>query len=669
MGHATNISNEGKMLHINNLVAKVFFIFAGINYLNDTTENKMKITAKYVAAMPDQEQASAQNPNWMLYPYQIAAARAMRQMETPSRSMQPRFSALLDRSNSCAARQETLMHVAPLTKGFQRQQTGLLVAPTGSGKTLIVIELLNMSDHAPPKKSIVRQSCLGSIHMDTIHLDLDMVVVPIAIFQQWVHHVKMLACAPEAWYTIEKSSELNAFVNSIETDGEEHEGIEHVIITSTMYQKMLVYNCKNKKAATESDNERAGESSESSESEDEVIDLDGAKRKFTGYHVPKQINTSMPQPPAKKKQKIDFEAESGGIAFSSKYRVRRVIVDEADSTNHHMLWADFIWVISATFALYMRRLTATGGFKKSKASLIGELKIGAYQYTEEQINELMSIDIDPELIKVTLAHKLLPYQGVSSFFELPDPPAYAAPDDIKDVDDWANIVPFIVKTISTRTPEYARIVILYSDSGHMAERPEMEVLYTGLAEAIVKPDTLVSAQNNRQYKSHKVVAAIDEAHELAQKSSTARGRKIFLVNTRFLAAGVNLQFATHAFIVGSMSESRIVQSLGRVQRPVRTTVLQVFRLWAPPNLLKSPLLKGAYIDMYEDIKKKMKGPWTIEIEKAVSRDISIARSEASETLANTIRNLRRTEKRQQAAALATELEPAGQLQYDFSVVV
>lgn len=88
--------------------------------------------------------------------------------------------------------------------------------------------------------------------------------------------------------------------------------------------------------------------------------------------------------------------------FNYKYRVLRIVFDEADTVNFPVLWADFTWLVSATVYSLTKMLTNFFGSSARSYTMRGALKIELYAV--ENILETC-INIDPKLIDKELRER------------------------------------------------------------------------------------------------------------------------------------------------------------------------------------------------------------------------------------------------------------------------
>ena len=496
-----------------------------------------------------------------------------------------------------------------------RSRAGVLASRTGSGKTSIIIELLARPE-APSNNPTVRHSCLGQVLLRQKYLPIDFVVVPFKLMSQWSDELKILEQYDE-WCLISSRVHLNEFVGVLENwlDERSESLPAHVLLTDSMYKLLLEERFKlparrvmvfglggkrkqsscnrtmAKRAQYEGQDENEQEGDNVNENEvnenidDEKSDEEDDERDDDYYDDDEAKEA---------KEAKDPTMEFDYCSFPYMFRVRRVIVDECDSLNFKMLWANFIWFVSATFKTFIRN----GGACKSTHSLLGELKKATYYYTFAQLKELFLLSVSRAAFERALPKGgLPPFKSKSIVYEMPPPATF----DIDAAGHWARAKEILFAMCGRVRPGSLVLAFYQTKDVQLEKQMQADLEEQMLDEGV----EYVLVNNSKCFVSERI-------QQLLHGERT-NCRTVLLMNARFLADGLNLQVADYAVIIGFMSERLIRQVIGRVQRPIRHSQLSVLRIWCPDERLLFAPFKGRFDSAYADVKKLMSAPkWTIE---------------------------------------------------------
>ena len=527
-----------------------------------------------------------------LYPYQLMIVEAMHQMEH-GKNAPPAEMFFCGPRGSSTARVEALTKGKKLERNIVRTipHAGILASRTGTGKTACIIELLSRPQK-PPTNMGVRQTCLGQVELQQIFVPVDICVVPGNIFSQWRTELELLG-QTGYWKFVATTADVEAIVDIFNTYRvDQNVPIQpHILISDTMYERLLraqfvIADEEKIIGLSEKDFENSDDDEEEhEENDDELGDLET--------------------------QEAEMESEDFNYrSFPHMFRVRRLVIDECDSLNFKMLWADFIWYVSATFKSFLQKCIR-GGTGKNTHSLLGELKQGSYIYSAYQLRKLFCIAISKKVFEDTLAPDELPdFRGRSVMYECP-PGEFTSRRN--SINSWNHVSKFVYKISESLARGSFAVAFYDSNDSAFVERMRDDFEQ--------KSDDRVSymlINNTKAYTSKRIqqILAATQQYEIRPDEPTI----IFVINAQFHAQGLNLQQAKCAIIINDMSESQLVQIVGRVQRRGRKSQLTIYRIWAPDERLVYPPFENEFRDTYNEIKQLMAcKKWRIETDQAVRK--------------------------------------------------
>lgn len=557
----------------------------------------MFITSKTVEAHKACLRQHTNNNIRSLYPYQLMIVEAMRQMEQGQLASSAEMFFCGPRG-STVARFEALVKGKKLERNIVRTipHAGILTSRTGTGKTACIIELL-ARPQKPPTNTSVRQTCLGQVELQQIFVPVDICVVPGNIFSQWRSEFEILG-QTGYWKFVSTTADVESTVdifNTYRTD--KNVPLQpHILISDTMYERLL-------KAQFDIVAEEFGEivGLEEEDDRDERDEWDEENNEENeDEHVGREALEAETRP-------VNFNYRS----FPHMFRVRRVIIDECDSLNFKMLWADFIWYVSATFKLFLQKCIS-GGTGKNTHSLLGELKQGTYIYSAYQLRKLFCITISKKVFEDTLAPNELPdFKGRSIMYE-GQPGQYMTRQDFL-LHSWNHVKKQLYK-ISESLAQGSFAVAFYNSI-------DTEFVEQMRADFDSKSNDKVSyilVNNTKTYTSKRIqqILTATKENEIRSGEPTI----VFVISVQFLAQGLNLQQAKCAIILNDLDETKLIQVVGRVQRRGRKSQLTIYRIWAPDERLLYPPFNGMFLKEYTEIKNIMaRKKWRIETDKEVQQ--------------------------------------------------
>ncbi|TXH07016.1 MAG: hypothetical protein E6Q06_04180 [Candidatus Moraniibacteriota bacterium] len=346
--------------------------------------------------------------------------------------------------------------------------------------------------------------------------------------------------------------------------------------------------------------------------------------------------------------------------FTQKYQVRRVIVDEGESLNFPMLWARFMWIVSATFEAFISKCVH-GGTSTSTVSILGELKKATYFYTTAQLKELFIVTVDKKsFVEELPAASLPPYTAETIVYHIP-------PRDSRKTLTWPETDAFALTTrnwphvkqalfdfVDASPPGKVTIAFYGSHPPNIAGADSLadEIISEELAERSDESTLYYHVNTAKTLGTKKTRKLLEELQNGAMKT-VYRGAKIVLVmNARFTAEGLNLQIADHALIFNYFGYRRLIQVIGRVQRMTRAGPLKIVRIWTPDNRLLDPIFEGRFDVDYAEMTKIMQKPWELATERAVNESHDECISSASSAFYRIVDTIKR-ERKEEAALAAT----------------
>lgn len=605
---------------------------------------KAKIDKMAAASKLNQKTSTAER---RLYPYQLALAEYMQEMEQGTSSNMemcfkgPRCSVL--------ARSEAIEKALSSERNIvrTRYQGGFLTAPTGTGKTSIIIELLARNRPPLPNKH-VRHSCLGSVTLQHRLLPIDLVVVPFKLAQQWEREVDILRQRSN-WMFITSSQILNLFVDLIK-DGARLP--HHVLITDSMYKKLLDVRFEWSQPQPNLVRLNGKRGSDTERPAKRFKNEDGSSGGSSSSDS--ESSSAKEQEAAEQEEKDEMEEDYGDEegrdaeqfdyrTFAFMFRVQRLVIDESESLNFKMLWADFIWFVSATFESFIKKCVL-GGACKSVHSLLGELKQAIQLYTVAQLKELFLVSVCKSVYLSELPAESLPPPLASAIvYEAKPPTKFTKYHNFEALSArvWADLKGRLFNYIDSTKPGSV-VVVFYAAKNAELENQMLVDLHNKMEadEEAGRESEYLLVSNAKTLTSKRIQQAIQSRSGGRRESES---RLVLFMNARFVAEGLNLQMADYAVIINFMIQRMILQLIGRVQRPTRYSQLEIVRFWAPDSRLRHAAFKGRFESQYAEQKKLMSTEWSLATELAVAKQY-----EADERLMHgAIRQLE-----QQAAMLA-----------------
>ena len=224
----------------------------------------------------------------------------------------------------------------------RKAHCGMLASKVGSGKTMMVIKFIEYFGTTPHRRTTIASSFM---HTDSIHMTyyrVNLVVVPNALTKQWGDEIAQCGMSKKfLWF--DSASKLNEFYNEIQyvrhdedEDEEEERGdfFLNVLVSSSFYDALG--HCR--------------------------VLPDGAglvnKTTAENRHLPK---------------------------FNSHNMFMRIFFDEADARNPVIIYADFIWLISATLLFTIQQSQTKFGSSKRRDTMFGALKLANRFFNIEQL--------------------------------------------------------------------------------------------------------------------------------------------------------------------------------------------------------------------------------------------------------------------------------------------
>lgn len=459
----------------------------------------------------------------------------------------------------------------------RKAHCGMLASKVGSGKTMMVIKFIEYFGTTPHRRTTMASSFM---HTDSIHMTyyrVNLVVVPNALTKQWGDEIAQCGMSKKfLWF--DSASKLNEFYNEIQyvrhdEDEDEEEGggggdfFLNVLVSSSFYDALG--HCR--------------------------VLPDGAglvnKTTAENRHLPK---------------------------FNSHNMFMRIFFDEADAKNPVIIYADFIWLISATLLFTIQQSQTKFGSSKRRDTMFGALKLANRFFNIEQLciktpDEV--VDTQCKLMPVDSFKFTMRKSFMDSFWaqiESNHDDNLAMNESFDNINTWYTQIANrldksgLLNSIKHVT-RYSDFCLRVNRLNHMTTDVlrEIETILGGKEAKRIREEEEDGEEAMTifvvYYTSQDLTAYIDLSTSIVEKTGIfptywvdtnsldkhiaaahdkyMNGKNnIIFMNGNLIQTGLNLNWATHLILIGHIPKSSAAQLYGRFQRPPRNCPLRIVRI-------------------------------------------------------------------------------------------